>query len=254
MGHSCCHSHAPAEQTVACFACNSTNSKYECKKDGYSIFRCNDCSTVFIDPMPTNEQLNAYYSAYKGSSNYEKKRDSKIKRAKGRIARIMKFAPHAKTFLDVGCNYGFGVEAAHQLGLQATGIDIDAENVAIASKQFPHSTFKSGFVEEFAKQGQQFDIIYSSEVIEHTPTPHDFAKAVYDLTAPNGVFYVTTPWADHWRVPKDLLQWSNVMPPEHITLFSDKALTQTLENAGFKVVKKFWNFKPGLRFIAKKEK
>lgn len=256
MGQSCCHhNHAPAAHSVACYACNSTNNTYECKKDGYSVFRCKDCLTVFIDPMPTAEQLNEYYSAYRSDSNYfERKRDKKIKRSKGHIERILKFAPNAKTFLDVGCNYGFAVEAAHQAGLKASGIDIDAESVATAAKRFPNGDFHSGYIEEFAKQGRQFDVIYSSEVIEHTPTPHEFAKAVYDLTAPGGVFYVTTPWSDHWSVPKDLLKWSSVIPPEHITLFSSKALAQTLENAGFKIIKRFFNLKPGLRFIVQKEK
>lgn len=220
-------------------------------KNGYAFLRCASCDTVTIDPFPTREDLVKYYQAYAGTVDYRKKAPKKIKRATRRIERLIPIAP-GKTFLDVGSNYGFTVKAARDLGLDATGIDIDDVAVKAARETFG-DFYTTISIEDYAQSGKKADIIYTSEVIEHVPDPSTFAKAAYDILNPNGILYLTTPDGAHWNRPRNFADWAMAIPPEHITYFSRKGLKTLLEKTGFTVEKFFFQLKPGIRVIARKK-
>lgn len=220
-------------------------------KNGYNLLQCNSCKTVTVSPFPSEQELIEFYQNYKGTSGYNKKREKKIKRSLKRVRKISKYTK-GKKFLDVGCNAGYAVYAAQQLGFDAFGIELDCETVSEAQEEFGKENFKCTTIQEFAKTDQKFDVIYTSEVIEHVPDPGSFLKAVSDLLVEGGVLYLTTPDGNHFMLPKDFASWADVKPPEHIIYFSKKGLKILLEKQGFKIEKTFFNFKPGIKLIARK--
>ncbi len=236
----------------ACQAChNALNPDRSLgEKNGYRLLRCEGCGTVTVDPFPTPEELTAFYQSYKGTTNYRAKEASKIKRASRRIAYLREMTP-GKVFLDVGCNYGFTVKAALALGLDAKGIDID-DTAVKASRESFGDHFQTIAVQDYANQGHKADIIYTSEVIEHVPDPDTFVAAISKLLAPGGVVYITTPEANHWRVPRNFLKWDAVMPPEHITYFTRLGMTRLLNAHDLTVEQFFFSWKPGMRLVARK--
>ena len=82
--------------------------------------------------MPSDEELNDFYNNYFKTKQYTAKLNSKIRRAKKRIKSIYKHAK-GKRFIDIGCNVGFAVEAARQIGLDAHGIDLDGSAINVAN-------------------------------------------------------------------------------------------------------------------------
>lgn len=238
---------------LACKACQSPlhqgNSLGE--KNGFSLLSCPSCRTVTVYPWPTAEELGKFYQSYRGTTDYKKKKDKKISRAKRRIHRLMDLTA-GKKFLDVGCNYGFTVKAALDLGLDAHGIDIDATAVTASQEMFGEPFYETISVQEYADQGKKADIIYTSEVVEHVPDPDGFIGAIAKILNPGGILFLTTPDAGHFMVPRDFKTWKDVMPPEHITYFTRKGLDVLLEKHGLKEVKFGFNFKPGIRLIARK--
>jgi SAM-dependent methyltransferase len=239
-----------SEKTLWCRGCKGTSLSYIGEKNGFGILRCETCRTAMVDRYPSNEELIAFYSNYHKTGNYQKKAATKIRRGAGRIRRMMALKPPGKRFLDVGCNAGYVVEAARQLGLEAHGIDIDAGSVQ-AAKDAYKATFEVIPVEERAKRGDKFDMIYTSEVLEHVRDPDGFIAAIGQLLSPRGVLYVTAPDGAHFRTPKDFLSWDKVFPPEHLTYFSRKGVTALLARHGFAVEKFQIAFKPGLKLFAR---
>jgi len=79
-----------------------------------------------------------------------------------------------KTFLDVGCNIGTAVEAARLEGMEGCGVEIDYESIQMAKSYFPENEFEVISVQDFSKTGRKFDVIYSTEVVEHVNDPHAF--------------------------------------------------------------------------------
>lgn len=233
-----------------CKACGHERAEPIGNKDRFTLMRCVDCGTVSIAPFPTLEEMAAYYEAYKGTTDYTKKEKSKIRRSKARIKRLTRLT-RGKRFLDVGCNYGFAVVAAHALGLDAHGIDVDS--TAIASNQTRYAgqgSFSYVPVEGHAESGAKADIIYSSEVIEHVPDPARFVAAMSTILETGGVLYLTTPDASHFRVPKTFAAWDQVIPPEHVTYFTRNGMKRLLMQHGFRKVRFGFNLKPGMRVIA----
>ena len=216
------------------------------------ICRCKGCGFCFADPYPAAEDLGRFYQEYYANRDYSAKLGKKIARARRRILKLNKAGGY-KTFLDGGCNVGAAVQAAHLCGLAASGIEIDKESVAMAQDLFPENEYVATSVQDFARSsGRRFDIIYTTEVIEHLQDVNSFMEAVHRLLSPEGVLYLTTPDAGHFRTPKDLRHWHEMKLPEHISLFTKKALFILLERHGFTGVKFQRNWKPGIRLTARK--
>lgn len=143
--------------------------------------------------------------------------------------------------------------AAAGLGLNATGIDIDDVAISACREQFgKDAAFEFRTVQDHAASGAKADIVYTSEVIEHTIDPNSFTAAMERILKPGGLLFLTTPDAGHCRVPSDFSQWSHTNPPEHLVYFSKKGMRVLLERHGFRDVRFRFKMKPGMSLTARK--
>jgi SAM-dependent methyltransferase len=213
--------------------------------------RCSGCGFIWVNPTPSEADLAAFYSHYRGTTSYAAKRDKKIRRSLRRIRKLAKQVP-GRRFLDVGCNLGFAIEAARLAGFTATGIDVDPHAVSLARAQFPEASFHVGAVEAMVETGETFDLVHCSEVIEHLPDVRPFARALADLTRPGGALFLTTPDAGHIRRPRNFLEWDAVKPPEHLCWFTRKNVRMLFEGLGFDPIRFLFNLKPGIKMVATK--
>jgi len=236
---------------MTCLICASDKKEFVGEKNTHQLFRCAQCGFIFVDPIPSADELTAFYQNYKVNPNYARKTDAKIARSKRRIARHMHRAP-GKKFLDVGCNIGTGVEAARLLEFDAYGIDIDSESVGLAQDLYPRNQYHAGPIESLPATWGNFDFIYSSEVIEHLPDPHAYYNALTARMAKSALLYITTPDAGHWRIPRDFVSWQDVKPPEHLLYFTKPTLKRFLEAHDLTLLKFEWSLKPGIKALLRK--
>ncbi len=222
-----------------------------CKETPFNEFlRCVGCGFTRIVPAPSVGTLSAFYQNYYGSATYARKREKKIRLTMKRLARIRHLV-RGGSFLDVGCNVGFAVEAARLSGFTASGIEIDAKAVAYASEHFPDNRFTATTIEDFTS-AEPFDLVHCTEVIEHVIDPGAFMGHLARLTKPGGYLYLTTPDAGHWRRAKNFVDWPEVKPLEHINWQTRKSIRHLLAAHGFEAPRIALNLKPGLRLIARK--
>jgi len=198
--------------------------------------------------------LNAYYQSYTGSTNYtsEEKKKNKIIRATRRIERLAKYTT-GKNILDVGCNYGYTIISANNLGFNAFGIDIDGTAIESCKNNINKNQFKAITIEDYSNENpESMDIVYTAEVLEHVLNPFSFISSINKVLKKGGILYLTTPDVGHLMVPHNKENWKEVRPPEHITYLNKQSLKRLLERNGFKIEKFFFNIKPGIRVIARK--
>lgn len=246
------HSAPTPASEFRCHACHGTHARSAGQKNGYALWRCDDCGTIAVNPFPSLTELAEFYKSYVGTTDYTAKKKRKIQRSKKRIWRLRRMTK-GRDFLDVGCNYGFAVVAASELGLNAHGIDIDSTAIAACKTNFADKgTFDYRTVQDHAASGATADIIYTSEVIEHVPDPDGFVAALAKILRPGGVLYLTTPDGGHFRVPKQFDQWEQVIPPEHLLYFTRRGLRAMLQRHGFTDIHFRFNMKPGIRVLARK--
>lgn len=144
--------------------------------------------------------------------------------------------------LDVGCGNGAALQAFAQAGCTVVGVDLSAKGVAIARQGVPTGRFEvlpadGCLLQNLAER--PFDIVISTEVIEHLYAPRAYARGCFDAVRPGGRFICTTPYhgylknlalsvAGHWDAHADPL-WDG----GHIKLWSRRTLARLLSETGF---------------------
>jgi cyclopropane fatty-acyl-phospholipid synthase-like methyltransferase len=120
-------------------------------------------------------------------NNHEKARLCAIKGALDRLE-----LGSACTVLDVGCGRGWlsGLLLRHYG--QVTAYDLSIEPIAKARESFPGVDFQTRDVMSDPPDGG-YDLVVSSEVIEHIQDQQRFVDNLVDVTKPSGHLVLTTP-------------------------------------------------------------
>ena len=226
--------------TRNCPLCNSQDYRYVGNKPAFNrdhhYSQCNDCSLIFANQLPSMEQMD---EAYAGGFTVRSigRKTTKLAPLIGyfKLKRLFSSNKEPITFLDIGSNAGYFTEAARRLGCDASGIELNSEAVALAQDKYPLNNYYCETIEQFSERGKKFDIIYCSEVIEHALDFHSFVKAIKDCSHDNTLLFLTTPDAAHFKVPKDLISWKEIIPVEHLHLFDKKNLRKLLQQYGYDI-------------------
>jgi 2-polyprenyl-3-methyl-5-hydroxy-6-metoxy-1,4-benzoquinol methylase len=144
--------------------------------------------------------------------------------------------------LDVGCGNGYWSGLFADKGCVVVGIDPSASGIEVARETYPTARFQRAEVTEdlLERLGEQpFDVIVSTEVIEHLYDPPLFARACFESLAPGGRLVLSTPY--HGRLKDIALAVSGHLERHHdalrvgghIKFFTRRTLEQLLGEAGF---------------------
>jgi 2-polyprenyl-3-methyl-5-hydroxy-6-metoxy-1,4-benzoquinol methylase len=100
-----------------------------------------------------------------------------------------------KRVLDAGCGSGYGSHILSEVAESVTGIDIAAEAIECASKNYSRSNLSYLNVDatNTGLPDQSFDMIVSFEVVEHIPDPGAYLSELKRLLKPGGSLVISTP-------------------------------------------------------------
>ncbi len=98
-----------------------------------------------------------------------------------------------KKFLEVGCGLGYFSNIAYKSGAKVTGIDIGPNLVKINKKLTPKCTFKVASASKLPFKDNSFDVVLSTEVIEHVDNQKDALKELARVVKKGGILVITTP-------------------------------------------------------------
>ena len=144
--------------------------------------------------------------------------------------------------LDVGCGNGFTCGEFLRLHCDVVGVDLSIEGIEIARKTYPAGRFEILPADDqlLANLGEApFDIVVSTEVVEHLYDPRAYARGCFRALKPGGRFICTTPY--HGFAKNLLLALANKWDAHanplwdggHIKLWSRKTLARLLTETGF---------------------
>ena len=149
--------------------------------------------------------------------------------------------------LDLGAGNGALCHALLQEDYEVVGVEPDTKGVRIARQNCPRAKFYQLAVDDgpdqvLADYPQGFDVVVSTEVIEHLYAPRRLAAFAHSVLRDGGHLLLTTP---HHGYLKNLAialvnGWDKHADPlwdgGHIKLFSHRTIKRLLEEAGFRVV------------------
>jgi 2-polyprenyl-3-methyl-5-hydroxy-6-metoxy-1,4-benzoquinol methylase len=139
--------------------------------------------------------------------------------------------------LEIGCGRGWLTNNLNNYG-RAIGIDPVAPVIKYARKLFPklefHAETPTSYLARFPNQ--KFDLVVSSEVLEHVVDKGQFMKEANLLLKKNGHFILTTPRAEHYKDSIEAYGGDPNQPVEDWV--SEEQLKKLLEENGFTVLNK----------------
>jgi 2-polyprenyl-3-methyl-5-hydroxy-6-metoxy-1,4-benzoquinol methylase len=173
------------------------------------------------------------HSEVTGYEDYERDRYCILKTANRRLDVIGKYRRRPGRLLDVGCAYGFFLEAARKRGWDVDGIDISEHAVAYARDHLGLPA-KAGVLEEAGYEPASFDVITAWDVVEHFPDPLRELQYLYTLLKPGGLLVLSTPDVGSPVARITGHRWMGFkLAEEHLYYFSRETIVEMLEEAGF---------------------
>lgn len=242
-----------------------------CAPGKWTLHRCRDCGSAYLDPRPTAETIGLAYRNYlthltSGTILAASGLLARVRRAlangyrnhrygtKDRPASVLGVVvaymfPQLRLvadsamrnlswppatggrLLDVGCGNGEFLCRASSLGWEVVGIDID--EAAVATCHGLGLDVHVGGIDMFDPVKEQFDGITLSHVIEHVHDPLRVLQSCHRLLRPGGWVWVETPNLDSCGHRTYHRDWRGLEPPRHLVLFTRDSLYRSLLDAGF---------------------
>lgn len=229
-----------AERLAACPICGASEAEAFLDYNGFEITRCGGCGIVYANPVPSESELQGFYSKYAGE-------EGEVFRPHRSFTRRLKYAAFVRfirryfpcgkkiRMLEIGCSQGDLLAAVRDdPGFEARGIDyavnsveyarsigLDAEVSDLFSKQFPD---------------ESFDLVVSIHVVEHVREPVAWLREIHRVLAKGGVVFLVTPSVSHPKARLAGKRWKYWGPPGHLWHFSPSTMRRMGEGIGLETL------------------
>ncbi len=231
-------------ETCPCPLCGSGGQKWAEVSDRHSgnpgtwtIGQCSVCSARYLDPMPSEPELGAFYPMDYYSHQSISGANTSLK---SRIRRVVlplgtkepKIAVPGK-MLDLGCGSGWMLEHYRSLGWQVEGVEY-SESACVAGRSRGLS-IHCGSLTDAQFPAASFDFIRANHSFEHLSNPHETLDEIARLLKPNGTLFIGVP--DTMGLTAKLFgsEWFYVGAPIHTIGYSRRNLSELLQRHGFVV-------------------
>lgn len=218
---------------LLCPACNIKTdtihiSKYSNKNkmfDNKNLYQCQNCKLVFIDLMPSMEELDFYYKniwiTYKEAElTYQIQADERFKYLSRHID-----MRGGMTVLDVGSGHGYLYESFKKNGFM--NIDFYATDPNPDNLQRLKARGVSAYARIEEIEEHEFDLVAICSVLEHVTAPYLFMLSVMEYVKEGGYIFIDLPDRDDTFKP--------IFEP-HVAFYSAESLTCLANKLGLEVV------------------
>lgn len=144
--------------------------------------------------------------------------------------------------LDIGCGNGANARRLMDKGVAVIGFDASSEGIEQARRAYPGGRFERLAIHPQVLQSlgeAPFDIVISTEVVEHLYSPREWARCAFNALTPGGRLICSTPYHGYLKNLAISIsgKWDWHLKPlwdgGHIKFWSRRTLTQLLHEAGF---------------------
>jgi SAM-dependent methyltransferase len=209
----------------------------------YSLFRCKNCSLVYLGNPPGPRDL---AEAYPG--DYTEYHKGTKRRSLALVAKLLsvisaagrptyEHAPLSKptnpgqAALDVGAGAGEGCTSLRSLGWNAFGVDFSKTSIREASRRGVTSVLGSAARPPFAESS--FGFVLANNVLEHVYRPTEALKQWRGLLVVGGQVSIVVPNFDSIDQLLFREDWHGMLSvPRHLVHFNPRSLKLAMKLAG----------------------
>lgn len=160
----------------------------------------------------------------------------------GPIERLLPPPAPGLRAIDIGCGNGFVAGWLMQRGYSVVGVDASRGGIDHAKKNYPNGRFECIEITDDlcgTLNEQPFDLVISTEVVEHLYAPRTWAQTAFKGLKPGGRFICSTPYHGFLKNLALSLtnKWDDHHTPlwdgGHIKFWSRATLGRLLSETGF---------------------
>ena len=250
--------HTQEKHYEMCPICSSSIKEWRVKSvetKKYKLDLCNSCGYVFVNPRPSLSFLMDYYSVFGCENNSNRNEVPNLKSVLTEeqnfpnstvdAIRLIKTIQsltkngYSKSFLDIGCGYGFFSKQALDAGFEVIALEL-AENERKIAKEMTGLSPKTCSFEEFECAPQSFQVVFMSQILEHVVDVNLWLKKAHNSLIKDGIIAIALP--NYGSIFRMIMQENDpyICPPAHLNFFTPSSLSKLLENHGFAVEKIQW--------------
>ena len=225
------------ERLLKCPLCKSGNilnhqlvKDHAVSKKEFTLCRCGDCSLLFTNPRPTEEEIGPYYDFKEYYSHedqvqsftqwlYQKVRKSSIQRKVGLIESLAKNG----TLLDYGCGTGEFLQEAKRQHWKVRGIEPSEKARTQAIAKLPTEVL--GTLDELPEL-EAYDVITLFHVLEHIHSLRKTVKRLVNRLKSNSYIVIAVPNPESADAKHYGSDWAGYDVPRHLYHFSQKSMVQ----------------------------
>ena len=204
---------------------------------GRLLIQCCGCSLVraadrFFDIDPARLYDADYFTGAE-YVDYRGDRRAAGRNARRRIRILRRLAPASRTLFQIGCAYGYFLEAADRCW-SSSGIEVSV-HAAREAERLGVRCMPGDYASAGAPSPAP-DIVCMWDTIEHLLDPRGALEKVAAEIAPGGLVAISTGDIGAWLPRFQRAGWRQIHPPTHLWYFSAATLTRLLQDLGFRVL------------------
>jgi 2-polyprenyl-3-methyl-5-hydroxy-6-metoxy-1,4-benzoquinol methylase len=225
-----------------CILCQTSERELLIEKDGWRVHRCPTCGLGFLDPRPSESEIEGLYRSDYFSERYDGGIDPDSSQYKKRLSgerhrtKFIKSIKRSGHLLDIGCGYGYFLDASRREGYKVQGLDVSEWAAQYAVEKLGLS-MTIGKIGDVHFPSRNFDIITMWHSLEHIPNPHMALQRAKSWLKKDGIIVIDVPNYEGTDARKIWHEWDGWSLPYHYWHFTSKSLKQLLSCHGFTVIK-----------------
>lgn len=252
---------------MKCIICGATaNVEYSDLQDrlhtdvqgSYTLLKCSSCALLYIDPLPTDKDLNAHYPdtyhvyqrlspkisprklsyAWKVAKNYFGYGASSFLSRVLLVPFYFKIAqlPYWKKngrLLDVGCSVGDRMQLFEELGWSVAGLEMSSKAAKVAVEA-GYDVVNTQLTDAELSESS-FDVVHLNNVFEHFTDPHKALEKIKYALKDKGELILVVPNSNSLAYRLFKKDWFALEVPRHIFTYNKMNMTDLLSQHGFTV-------------------
>ncbi|MDP2652773.1 MAG: class I SAM-dependent methyltransferase [Candidatus Omnitrophota bacterium] len=232
---------------VPCPVCKSLPHRPLAEVYGFRYVTCDTCTHVYVKNVPVPERLKAFYEgalegvAMRPSEDLVQK-DLYLTRVKDisipKVEYVTKCLGKKGRWVDIGCGSGELLYAARKRGWETTGYEIDPDEIYVAKDVFKLDV-RRGYLDRAnaAKMLEGASVVSFFSVLEHVADPVALVRLAGEFAPKNAALVLELPHHPSVSALTNMafpnLVARHMLPPNHLSLFTDASVRHMLRQAGF---------------------